>query len=58
MRPERIQFTRFTPLVGSPLANEVTTTRGFHDRGADAVKTWIDECYASIGGEAWGRESW
>lgn len=58
VRPERIQFTRFTPLIGSPLGRELGATRGFHDRGQDEVSRWIDECYAAIDGQAWGRESW
>ncbi len=58
VRPERIQFTRFTPLVGSPLGRELGATRGFHDRGQDEVSRWIDECYAAVDGQAWGRESW
>jgi radical SAM superfamily enzyme YgiQ (UPF0313 family) len=58
VRPERIQFTRFTPLVGSPLGRELGVTRGFHDRGQDEASRWIDECYAAVDGQAWGRESW
>lgn len=58
IRPERIQFTRFTPLVGSPLGQDPGTTRGFHDRGLDQVSSWISACYAAVEGQAWGRESW
>jgi anaerobic magnesium-protoporphyrin IX monomethyl ester cyclase len=58
VRPERIQFTRFTPLVGSPLGRDLSVTRGFHDRGQDQVSRWISECYAAVEGQTWGRESW
>jgi anaerobic magnesium-protoporphyrin IX monomethyl ester cyclase len=56
VKPERVQFTRFTPLVGSPLAR-FNVLGGFHVRSADQVGLWIDQCYDSIEGERWGRES-
>ena len=56
VQPERVQFTRFTPLVGSPLA-DFDVLGGFHVRGTDQVGLWIDQCYDSIDGERWGRES-
>ncbi len=58
VQPERIQFTRFTPLVGSPLGRSLGASAGFHQRGFDHVGGWIDACYAAVGGQTWGKESW
>jgi anaerobic magnesium-protoporphyrin IX monomethyl ester cyclase len=57
VRPERVQFTRFTPLPGTPLSESNDST-GFHARGDDRVGAWIAECYAECGGHGWGAESW
>lgn len=58
VRPERLQFTRFTPLVGSPLYRAVGNPAGFHDRNKDQVGLWIDRCYEACRSAAWGQESW
>ena len=57
VRPERLQFTRFTPLPGTPLA-QLGTSAGFHAAGDDTVAAWIERCYAECGGQWWGAESW
>ena len=59
VRPERLQFTRFTPLVGSPLENfRRPGNAGFHQRGGDHVGAWIDRAYAACKSTEWGKESW
>lgn len=58
VRPERLQFTRFTPLVGSPLASFASSSYGFHNLANDKVSEWIAQCYQRTGGKDWGRESW
>lgn len=59
VRPERLQFTRFTPLVGSPLEHfRQPGLVGFHQRGKDEVGDWIDRAYAACAGTDWGKESW
>lgn len=59
VRPERLQFTRFTPLVGSPLEHfRQPGLVGFHQRGKDEVGDWIDRAYAASAGTDWGKESW
>ena len=59
VRPERLQFTRFTPLVGSPLEHfRQPGLFGFHQRGKDVVGEWIDRAYAACAGTEWGKESW
>lgn len=57
VRPERVQFTRFTPLPGTPLA-KAGDSAGFHAVGDDKVAAWIKRCYAECGGRGWGAESW
>ncbi len=58
-KPERIQFTRFTPLVGSEYANlQKTSLNGFHDYGIkDEVGQWIEMAYAACKNEIWGKKS-
>lgn len=48
VKPNRVQFTRFTPIKGSPLAVTADiASAGFHDReGKDQVEKWIAKCYA------------
>lgn len=59
VRPERLQFTRFTPLVGSPLENfRQPGEAGFHRRGADRVGAWVNRAYAACADSGWGKESW
>lgn len=58
IKPERIQFTRFTPLVGSPLANFKMVNAGFHNKGEDQVGLWINRMYEECGYSDWGKESW
>lgn len=59
VKPERLQFTRFTPLVGSPLANfRQEGNRGFHQRGRDLIGEWISRAYDACAGAEWGKESW
>ncbi len=57
VRPERIQFTRFTPLVGSPLA-AARSNGTFHSGEDDQVQGWIDSMYDSVACESWGRVCW
>lgn len=58
LQPERLQFTRFTPLVGSPLENFKMNENGFHKQGNDQVGTWIKKAYSECQGILWGKESW
>ena len=60
LQPDRIQFSRFTPLPGSPLGRKAGKISGgdFHSRGQDLVGRWIEEAYRQCRMEAWGRPSW
>jgi len=58
LQPERLQFTRFTPLVGSPLENFKMNENGFHKQGNDQVGTWIKKAYSECQSISWGKESW
>jgi len=62
VRPERLQFTRFTPLVGSPLYREASgagaRSLGFHKRMEDRVSDWIERAYVACKADSWGKESW
>lgn len=58
LKPERLQFTRFTPLVGSPLENFKINENGFHKQGDDQVGIWIKKAYAECQSNSWGKESW
>eukprot|EP01006_Ploeotia_vitrea_P004074 TRINITY_DN113785_c0_g1_i1.p1 TRINITY_DN113785_c0_g1~~TRINITY_DN113785_c0_g1_i1.p1 ORF type:complete len:451 (-),score=24.51 TRINITY_DN113785_c0_g1_i1:68-1375(-) len=58
VKPERHQFTRWTPLAGSPLVDAGfhplprTKAKGFHDREtADQVGLWLKQCYAQCPGK-------
>ena len=58
LKPERLQFTRFTPLVGSALENFKFETNGFHEKGNDQVGRWIQQAYQECQSPTWGKESW
>lgn len=58
LQPERLQFTRFTPLVGSPLQNYKMNENGFHKQGDDQVGSWIKMAYQECQSISWGKESW
>lgn len=60
VRPERLQFTRWTPLAGSPLFNDPPSSAGsgFHVRNSDQIGHWISMAYADCAGQSWGAESW
>jgi radical SAM superfamily enzyme YgiQ (UPF0313 family) len=62
VKPERIQFTRWTPLVASPLAKLASTTshKTFHGREglSDEIDDWIQMLYDSVEPEPWGKASW
>lgn len=58
LKPERLQFTRFTPLVGSPLEDYRMEENGFHKKGNDKVGIWIKEAYEQCQNNTWGKESW
>ena len=58
LKPERLQFTRFTPLVGSPLEHYKIIENGFHKQGNDQVGVWISEAYKECQADSWGKESW
>ena len=48
VQPNRVQFTRFTPIPGSSLATkyDLEHGHGFHDRSSkDQVEEWIQQCY-------------
>jgi anaerobic magnesium-protoporphyrin IX monomethyl ester cyclase len=48
VKPYRAQFTRFTPIPGSKLADHYDSlgAYGFHNRsGDDQVETWLKQCY-------------
>ena len=57
LRPERLQFTAFTPLPGTPLARE-RLTGTFHLGADEQVVAWVHEAYAACAGQPWGRRSW
>ena len=58
IKPERLQFTRFTALVGSPLENYKMVENGFHKKGEDQVGMWINQAYKECQNFNWGKESW
>ncbi len=58
LKPERLQFTRFTPLIGSPLENFKIEESGFHVQGTDQIGLWIKRAYSECEGISWGKESW
>jgi len=58
LQPERLQFTRFTSLVGSPLENYKMNESGFHKKGDDQVGLWIQKAYQECQSVSWGKESW
>lgn len=60
IQPERLQFTRWTPLPGTPLAKSFEgTSSGFHAKDkADKVTQWIERGYRSVEGLSWGKRSW
>ena len=59
LEPERIQFTRFTPLVGSEFESLIpTSNNGFHDTlQQDRITNWIKQAYDVCHGTNWGEES-
>jgi len=63
VKPERIQFSRWTPLAGSPLVKAgygrtEGGDAGFHDRLAeDQVSRWLARCYSECWGDGWGKTS-
>jgi radical SAM superfamily enzyme YgiQ (UPF0313 family) len=58
LKPERLQFTRFTPLVGSPLEHYRFEQNGFHNQADDKVGQWIQYAYQECQSNTWGKESW
>jgi radical SAM superfamily enzyme YgiQ (UPF0313 family) len=58
LKPQRLQFTRFTALVGSPLENFKMNENGFHKQGDDQVGNWIKKAYQACQSSSWGKESW
>lgn len=58
LKPERLQFTRFTPLVGSGLQDFKFETNGFHQKGNDQIGAWIEQAYHECNNPIWGKESW
>lgn len=58
LQPERLQFTRFTPLVGSPLENYKFKENGFHRQGNDQIGIWIQKAYEECQGVTGEKESW
>ncbi|MGR3913865.1 MAG: B12-binding domain-containing radical SAM protein [Gammaproteobacteria bacterium] len=59
IQPERIQFTRWTPLVASPLYEKTNGVgQTFHRGGDEQVKCWIAKMYESVKDESWGAASW
>ncbi len=56
IKPERLQFTRFTPLIGTELYVE-KEVRGFHRKDNDKVGKWMEYAYESIKDEEWGKAS-
>lgn len=49
VQPNRVQFTRYTPIPGSLLAStihDLASGTGFHDRSSrDQVEVWLRQCY-------------
>jgi len=62
VKPERIQFTRWTPLVASPLAVYTPTDsyRTFHTGVGKEhqIEHWIRWLYSNVEPEPWGATSW
>ncbi len=58
--PDRIQFSRFIPLPGSPLNNKRSkvSSGDFHTAGEDQVGEWIQNAYRLCKSENWGQPSW
>ena len=52
VRPDRVQFTRFTPIPGSALfldllVGDYDDSTSFHDRSQkDQIEAWLNKCYA------------
>lgn len=58
VQPERIQFSAFTPLPGTPLGDGVARVRGtFHSKRHDQVGEWRARMYDACRGAAWGKHS-
>jgi radical SAM superfamily enzyme YgiQ (UPF0313 family) len=58
VRPERIQFSRFTAIPGSELAPLTSTdSQTFHGKADDQVGRWQAQLYAQCRGEGWGAAS-
>ena len=59
VRPERIQFTRWTALPGSPLAaNDRPRDVTFHRGDDEVVERRIQRAYAACSNGEWGKPSW
>ena len=59
VKPERLQFTRWTPLPGSALGDaSMEPGRTFHVGGNGRVEGWVRHAYERCGGQGWGAESW
>ena len=59
VKPERVQFTRWTPLVASPLFDQAKCRDStFHNGGSDEVSGWISKLYDSVKDKEWGAASW
>lgn len=59
IRPERLQFTRWTALPGSPLASSpLALDATFHAGANERVEAWIERAYAACESSDWGQESW
>eukprot|EP01084_Bolivina_argentea_P063800 116402_1 len=67
IKPQRLQFTRWTPLAGSPLVENgmhIITQNGkqqtFHLYDNDQVGKWIQKCYkeCEYTNSGWAKRSW
>jgi len=70
VKPERLQFTRWTPLAGSPLVeNNINNTNDIYDtlqfsfhnqKLDDKISKWIKLCYqeCDYSHQGWAKQSW
>lgn len=59
LRPDRVQFTCWTPLPGSPLYQSgLERDNAFHATTDSQLEAWRQQCYEVASREGWGQPSW
>ena len=56
IQPERLQFTRFTPLIGTALYDN-RELNGFHNIENDIIGKWITKAYYEFKNVSWAKKS-